>query len=199
MPSLVNLDINVVDYLKGIHISEPGLFNNDSKSIIQQLEFLYIILSKIKDMKYVLEIGTNKGFFDYFVVECFPSVHIDTVDMLIESEQAIQFIKRMKGADINFYHSLSKDFFNIFKPNYKIDFAWVDGGHNADICLNDLIGCAELNIPIICLDDYRTNFGVIKGLCEFMRITNKYIITGMSSTSEDRGILCLEKNYGTRT
>lgn len=144
-----------IKQLHEINSSQEGsLFNNDSSEILLQTNFIQNIIAMIQPEN-VVEIGTNKGFFSYFVSQYNVIKHIDTFDIEIFSDEAVAMInKENRNSKIKFYHGNSKQTFTNFVPEYQIQLAYIDGCHDYDICLCDLINCDRLEIKNILVDDY---------------------------------------------
>ena len=192
---IIKLDHTIIDKLKSVPIQEWGLFDNyDTNIMHNQMQFLADILIETKP-KCILEIGTNKGYFSYFASCVCPGVTIDTVDINQNSEIAINILKDC-GLQLNFYNMSSVGFFKFINKktvhHNNFDFAWVDGSHKKEDCLNDLLSCMYLNIPIICVDDFRSNDGVFRAVFEFYKVSG-YHIHSQSYIMDHRGIICFSK------
>ena len=79
-----------------------------------------------------------------------------------------------------------------FSPDYRIDFAWIDGGHSFETCISDLINCARLKIFTIAIDDYKWVGDVKKAVDEFIEKYD-YAIENISNFADYRGIVHLVK------
>ena len=189
---IINLNNEIIYKLKNIPIDEWGLFDNYDLNIMHnQMQFLADILIETNP-KCILEIGTNKGYFSYFANCVCPGVIINTVDINKNSEIAVNILKE-SGLQVNFYNISSVDFFKfINKKTNNFEFAWVDGSHKKEDCLNDLLSCMYLNIPIICVDDFRSNDDVFRAVFEFYKVSG-YKIHSQSYIMDHRGIICFSK------
>jgi predicted O-methyltransferase YrrM len=190
---IIKLDSEILRKLKTVPIEECGLFDNyDTNIMHNQMQFLADILIESKP-KRILEIGTNHGYFPYFAHCIYPEVIIDTVDINKNSQVAVDILKDA-GVLLNFYHMPSSEFFK--DAQFEFDFAWIDGSHKKEDCLNDLLSCMYLNIPIICVDDFRSNDGVFRAIFEFYKVSG-YQIHSQSYIMDHRGIICFSKSKET--
>lgn len=148
-------DCNFIDKLKKINNSNEGsLFNNDFLQIEMQLKFIFNVFESVKP-KRIIETGTHKGFFSYIASQYEGVESIDTFDISDFSIIAVYLINELNGDKrITFHHGDSTDKLSKFFPEYNIDFAFVDGGHDYMTCLVDLINCAHLQVKNILVDDF---------------------------------------------
>lgn len=186
-------DGKIIKELISVASSNEGALLNNPSSMgkLEQLNFFFNLFLEIKP-KRIIEIGTNKGLFDLFVLHNFPDTIIYTCDLVPFSLKAVEILLKIFPQKIFFENVKSTDYFKKFDPSIPIDFAWVDGGHNYSNCLEDLINCAKLKIRAICVDDYRMLPEVNKAMTTFLS-SYPYKITKTSEKIDDRGIALLER------
>ena len=106
----------------------------------------------------ILETGTNKGLFGYFLsLIVFPSkweCDLTTCDINPMSATQVAILNRGQcRVRARFVEGDTRTTLaNFHYPDY-FDFAWIDGGHDYDTALSDLIKCNSLKIPFIAVDD----------------------------------------------
>lgn len=157
-----------------------------------QVNFIASII-KQRNVKRILETGTHKAMFCYIAYLCNNLVSVDTFGNLPESVKAVEALNQKYGGYIQFHLGDSSQTLNDFAPNYQFDFAWVDGGHSFEICLNDLSNCARLEIPNIAVDDYKCRDDVKKAVTEFVKKYD-YSIANITNLVDYRGIVHLVKD-----
>ena len=129
----------------------------DKRRIKSQIAFLHKMISGINP-KAVLEIGTNCGHFDLFLLTYFPEIkRIDTFDIEPSSKGCVALLRKKYKKDIRFHLGDSTKTLRRFLPEHSIDFAWVDGGHTKEVALSNLGQCKRLKIPYLCVDDINNN------------------------------------------
>lgn len=133
--------------------SEDGnlLERTDDRTAESQAEFLRWALH-LAAPKVVLETGTNKALFMYFLSLVCREVTLYTFDCDVSAAKAVSLVNQHQR------HVLG-----IFQPgdtrqtlrrfHGAIDFAWIDGGHDFAVSLSDLIQCYRLRIPFVAVDD----------------------------------------------
>lgn len=132
---------------------EGSTFQNAGDEIVSQTSFLIELLRSVRPA-HLLETGTHKGHFCYLARLALPEVRIDTFGIDEGSQRCVDLLNRRLGAYVTFRRGDSKATLSSFHPDYPIDFAWVDGGHDRETCLSDLESCRRLAIPHVCVDDY---------------------------------------------
>lgn len=157
-----------------------------------QVNFLISILKQINAKK-ILEVGTHKAMFCYVVHLHDNSITIDTFGNLPESQKAVDILNRKYGEYTRYYFGNSEQTLKDFSPNYQIDFAWIDGSHDYEVCMSDLVNCDRLKISNIAVDDYKWSEDVKKSVNEFVEKYN-YSIAGISNFIDYRGIVHLTRN-----
>ena len=147
-----------------------------------QTEFLRWALHQA-DPKVILETGTNKGMFIYFVSLVARGVTIHTFDTDPRSAQAVELINRAQQNVAAVFHE--GDTRQTLKElNVSPQFAWIDGGHEADIPLNDLMQCFRLRIPYVAVDD--TAYPTVHGAVQYMLENTPYEALGNPFAHHDR-------------
>jgi hypothetical protein len=187
---IINIDPSIINELKKVPISEYGIFDHYNFNEIQnQMQFLADMLLMANPER-VLEIGTNHCYFPYFANCICPQILIDTVDINLNASIGVNFLKN-RGFNITFHNKTSSKFFEDFSG--RVGFAWVDGSHEYNDCLQDLLSCAKLEIPVICVDDFRYNSGVFKAVFDFYRKSPEYTAHAQSYIMDHRGIVCFKR------
>jgi len=152
------------------------------------------IVSAIKETgaRKVLETGTHKAMFCYLLHLCNSEIMIDTFGNLAESQLAVDILNNKYGPFIKYHFGDSRQTLGSFSPQYQIDLAWVDGGHEYGVCFSDMENCARLKIPHLIVDDYKWNDDVRKAVAEFIKRFD-YEIKDISNFADYRGIVYLNK------
>lgn len=116
-----------------------------------QTEFLRWAF-RLATPKNFIETGTNKCFFSYLVWLTCPGAHIHTFDINTDCEKpalAIQDAVRLPRVIFHLGDTRS----TLSEWKVPADFAWIDGGHEFNVAISDLLNCARLGIPYIAVDD----------------------------------------------
>ena len=158
----------------------------------EQLRFLEKVIREVKPL-HIVETGTHFAGFDYFVVLIDKSIRIDTFGINEGSQKAVDILNEHFKTDIQFHLGDSVETFTKFTPEYKIDFAWIDGGHTEEICLIDLYNCARLEIGHICCDDYSMARAVRKAVADFLYSYPEYKVQDIDSEIDKRRIIYLKR------
>lgn len=156
-PELLEYDYEFLSSLEAMfEHSEGGLFNwTTAENMVHQLNFHKKYLKEINP-KYILEVGTFKGFYPYVVKKELPEVKIYTFGINEESQLCVDAINELYNEEfITFFPGDSKKTLTDFDnpEDIPFDMAWVDGGHTYDCAISDLTNCAQLGIENILLDD----------------------------------------------
>ena len=157
----------------------------------EQLRFLEKVIRKIKPL-HIVETGTHWAGFDYFVMLIDKTIKIDTFGINEGSQKAVDILNEHFKTDIQFHLGDSVKTFTEFMPEAKIDFAWVDGGHDYATCLNDLINCARLKILNICCDDYGMSKDVRQAVAIFLMTKPQYKVQDIDREVDKRRIIYLK-------
>ena len=150
-------DYDFLSKLEGLFDhSEGGLFNwTAAENMLHQLRFHKKYLQKIQP-KYILEIGTFKGFYSYVVKKEVPEVKVYTFGINEGSQLCVDEINKLYGENfITFFPGDSVETLTDFDnpDDIQFDMAWVDGGHSYECASSDLINCGKLGIENILIDD----------------------------------------------
>jgi hypothetical protein len=148
------------DFLNKLYVmfldDEGALFNwLGCNGLVEQLDFHKKYVDQIKP-KNVLEVGTHKGYYSYFMKKLIPDVKIWTFGINEESQLCVDEIHKYFGEEfITFFPGNSVETLSNFEnpEQIKFDLAWVDGGHDYECAYSDLKNCARLGIDNILIDD----------------------------------------------
>lgn len=148
------------DFLNKLYVmfldDEGALFNwTTCTNLVNQLNFHKKWVDKINP-KFVLETGTHKGYYSYFMKKLVPDIKIWTFGINEESQLCVDEIHKFFGEEfITFYPGDSVETLTNFEntEQIKFDLAWVDGGHYYQCAYSDLQNCARLGIENILIDD----------------------------------------------
>lgn len=131
----------------------------------------------------ILETGTNKGMFIYFLSLVTRGVTIHTFDTDPRSARAVELINRAQKDVVAVFHE--GDTRQTLKElNVSPQLAWIDGGHEADIPLNDLMQCFRLRIPYVAVDD--TAYLSVRGAVQYMLENTPHKALGNPFAQHDR-------------
>ena len=169
--------MNDVDFIKSLNEKggEGGLFHGGPSQNVQQA-FLASCITFVRPRE-VIEIGTHRGNFSFFVKKLLPSVPLTTFGDNPESEKCIEKINEYLDTDIKFVLGDSKKTFSEYEGT--ADIIWVDGGHSYEDAFNDLANSALKNIPFILIDD--VSMGDVQlALLEFLKRYPSYKIIATS-------------------
>lgn len=177
----------VVDLGRLFPQGEGSTFQNARTETGVQTDFLLRIL-RLCEPKTVLETGTHKGHFGYFLRLAAPGAHLETFGIDPGSQLAADYLNDRFGDYVRFELGDSKVTLKAYAPPAPVDFAWIDGGHDYATCLSDLGHCARLAVPHVCVDDWKTEDGVRRAVATFME-QSQYEFRALSEDS--RGIAYL--------
>lgn len=123
-------------------------------SLLSQILFHEKVIDEIKP-KFVLEVGTYKSMYSYFLKKNLPDVKVHTFGINEESQKCVDLVNQYFDKNfVTFYVGDSTKTLTEFEPkDITFDMAWVDGGHICDVAYSDLINCARLKISEILIDD----------------------------------------------
>jgi len=123
-------------------------------ALLSQILFHEEVIDEIKP-KTVLEIGTYKSMYPYFLKKNLSDVKVHTFGINEESQKCVDLVNQhFKENFVTFYAGDSTKTLTEFEPEDIIfDMAWVDGGHTYNVAYSDLVNCARLEIPEILIDD----------------------------------------------
>jgi len=184
----------IIDELNKVAFSPEGglLFNPEKECMDEQLSFLFDTFSQINPGA-IIETGTQRCLFDLFILTNFPKTKIYTCDPWEKSIEAVKVMEKYFPSQIEFKNASSKTLLNNFSKDIKIDAAWIDGDHRYEGCYSDLLGCSELKIKNIILDDFRLLPCIKSAIDSFLK-SNPYHKKGESGAVDSRGIYWLERS-----
>ncbi len=192
------IDVKLINELREtIPLNDEGYLFEDFNGLRTrtQIIFLASIIKQI-NAKRILETGTHMAMFCYMVYLSDSSISVDTFGNLAASQKNVDILNQKFGEYIKYHPGDSRITLKSFSPGYKIDFAWIDGGHSFEVCMSDLLNCRRLGIPSIAVDDYKWKSDVndVKmAVDEFIEKYN-YSISDISNLADYRGIVYLTKN-----
>lgn len=190
------------DFLNKLYVmfldDEGALFNWLScGSLVNQLNFHKKWISEIKP-KFVLEVGTHKGFYSYFMKKLVPDIKIHTFGINEESQLCVDEIHKFFEEEfITFYPGDSVETLTNFEntDQIKFDLAWVDGGHTYECAYSDLQNCDRLGIENILIDDC-DNHDVSKALDDFIQSKSEgqeYTYVSIEQDPSERNITYIKR------
>lgn len=105
--------------------------------------------------KTVLEVGTYKAMYPYFLKKNISDVKVYTFGIDEGSQKCVDLVNKYFNEEfVSFTLGDSRETLSEFDPkDIVFDLAWVDGGHTYDVAYSDLINCARLEVPEILIDD----------------------------------------------
>jgi hypothetical protein len=161
-----------------------------------QAAFLERILRQVNP-SCVLEFGTHKAHFCLFAKLVIPDVKVITLGNREGSGKAVDILNAHFGRYITFILGDSKETWRSIPPLFDIGFAWVDGGHDYDTCLSDLISCVTFGVEHICVDDYRQIPEVERAVNDFVEKSlwygnQQFHIKEVSSDERGIAYLCVK-------
>lgn len=192
---LKDYDYDFLNKLYTIFLDDEGaLFNwTTCGSLVKQLNFHKKYVNEIQP-KNVLEIGTHKGYYSYFMKKLVPDIKIWTFGINEESQLCVDEIHKYFGEEfITFFPGDSVETLTNFQnaDQIKFDLAWVDGGHDYGCAFSDLENCARLEIDNILIDDC-DGHQVSAAVKDFIDDNiSKYIITDVNP--HERSITYIRK------
>jgi predicted O-methyltransferase YrrM len=127
------------------------LERTDDLTAEAQAEFLRLGL-QLASPKIIVETGTNKGMFGYLVSLICRRVVMHTLDVNPRAADAVAILNR-KQANITFVFHEGDSRQTFPQLDITPDFAWIDGGHETDIVLSDLLQCYRLKTSYVAVDD----------------------------------------------
>jgi precorrin-6B methylase 2 len=116
-----------------------------------QIEFLRWSLALTRP-RVVLEVGTNKGLFPYLVSLLLEGVEVHTVDVRPDAGRAVALLnERQQAVRCVFHEGDSREV--LPRLEVRPDFAWLDGGHETDAVIGELLQCWRLGVRYVAVDD----------------------------------------------
>ena len=102
----------------------------------------------------ILETGTNKGLFGYFLLShVADACHLHTFCNDPISEEAVELLRQYKPRRHQYTFTLGDTRDTLPTFNEDICFAWIDGGHEYPVALSDIQHAMRLEVPVIAIDD----------------------------------------------
>ena len=172
--------------------NEGALFCNQNKEGMKiQQSFIEQAVRELKP-RHVIEIGTNKAYFDYFLLTIDEEIMIDTFDIAQVFGQNVDILNSLFNFKVKFHFGDSKKTFSKFGADYQVDLAFVDGAHDYAHCVSDLLNCERLEIPYILVDDCKLIEDVLKATKEMV---DKFGWKFVAKTNEedDRGMVLMKR------
>lgn len=189
--ALPGFDASVVSELTSLFVQGEGsTFQNAPSETQRQTAFLLRILRNSGASR-ILETGTHKGHFGYFLKLAVPTARLETFGIDPDSSRAISYLNQRFGDFARFHLGDSKETLAEFESETPFEFAWVDGGHDRETCLSDLLNAARLGVAHVCVDDFSTEHGVRDAVSEFLA-SHPYELVDRSF--DRRGIVYLRRS-----
>jgi hypothetical protein len=163
---------------------------SSENSRLAQHTLMINILKAVKP-KRILEIGTHKYLFFYFLSHFIDNFELDTYDHSKTCKKSLNIINDLSGSKVNFI--FGDTIKTLPKCKKEFDLAWVDGGHEYDTALSDLTNIGKLKVPYILVDDARID-SVNRAIVEFLKVNKKYYeIRNPFWEYDERGIIVLRR------
>ena len=149
----MNIMMNLDKYLRSKGHSK---FEGYSKEVPDQLKILKQIICK-KDVKNILEIGFNAGHSSCFFLENNPQCKVLSFDIGIHKyvAPAKEFINSKYPKRHSLFIGDSTKTIPNFNNNKLYDIIFIDGGHDYEIAIQDLMNCKKFahKDTIVIMDD----------------------------------------------
>ena len=170
--------------LCGVLNSDDGnlLERTDIKTAEAQTEFLRWALNVARPQT-IIETGTNKGMFIYFVSLVVRGVTIHTFDSDPRAAQAVELINKGQQNVVAVFHE-GDTRESLRETNIAAEFGWLDGGHEGDIPLSDLMQCYRMRVPYVAVDDMA--YPAVRSAVEYLQQHTPYKIHGNPFVRYDR-------------
>ena len=158
------------------------LERTDDKTAEAQVEFLRWALAQARPAV-IVETATNKGLFLYLVSLLCRDVTVHTFDRDPRCARAAELVNQSQCNVVAVFHE--GDTRQALRDlNVEAQFAWIDGGHDADIPLSDLMQCYRLRIPYVAVDD--SAYPELQQAVQYMTGQTPYRIAGNPFIEHDR-------------
>lgn len=170
------------------------LQNTDEGTRIAQFTFVRNLIRAIKPVT-ILQTGTHKSFFIYFLTSLLEKFKVFTFDNNPLTEKGVEIIQKwFPNVKVVNHIGDSLITMNRFEPPCQIDFAFVDGCHTTEHCYNDLKNAVRFGINNILVDDTKcmptVNVAVLKFLEDY---PDYYFIENPLNDMDKRGMGLLRK------
>jgi Methyltransferase domain len=155
-------------------ILEDGnlLERTDDLTAEAQTEFLRWALT-LAAPAVILETGANKGLFAYLLSLLTCNVTLHTFDVQPAAAQAIDLVNRSQQNVVVYFH-LGDTRRTLAEFDESVQFAWIDGGHETDVAISDLVNCYRLRIPFVAVDD--TAYSSVQSAVDYLRQHAPYVL-----------------------
>lgn len=172
------------------------LYDQTEQGRLSQFSLLLNILNAIKP-KNIIETGTNKYMFPYFLSNFIDGFHIKTFDINSECLKIYDILEpvfKKQGITMQFVCGDTRDTLSDHL-NYRPDLAWVDGGHDYNTCFNDLLNIGDMETPYILVDDSKNIPTVMNAIISFLDFHkgNYYLVKNPYWDYDPRGISILRR------
>lgn len=174
--------------------TNEGAFLQDTNrnTRIAQFTFVMNLIKAIKP-KRILETGTHKSFFAYFLSFLLDSFELTTFDMNPQSSIGVGLLNsNLQNVNIQFINGNTIETLTNFYDN-QFDMAYVDGGHDFDPAYSDFKNVMRLGIPDIIADDFKLKSvqdALNKALSEY---PNYYMLENPLNDLDCRGMVLIRK------
>lgn len=143
--------------------------------------FFKNILQKYEP-KCILETGTNAGIFGWFCYKFLDEFELHTVD---KEGYCKFFVNHINNSfdknNIHFYEDRSPECLNRNFFHMKFDLAFLDAGHSYEQLLGEMKTAADLNIPVLIVDDW-SNENLDRAITDFVKETSYSIVDVKAGT-----------------
>ena len=176
--------------LNSSNSTEGGfLYDQSENGRLSQFSLMLNILNAIKPKK-ILETGTQKYLFTYFLSNFIEGFELDTFDHSDVCLKSWEIINE-KVPNVKFHCGDSRETLSEFNKD-NIDLAWVDGGHDYSVCLSDIKNCIRLKIPYILVDDSRMQ-SVWDAIVDAIKNELYHVVKNPYWETDNRGITVLRR------
>lgn len=144
----------------------------------------------------LIEIGTNKAFLPYALLENKKKLIGATIDKHKDSAVSMKVLSDNYEHQLDFYNMLSDEYFAEHRGNRRFDFGWLDGGRDAKQFKRDLFNLMVCVDEKILIDDYKNpaySF-MHQIISDSIKNTAWKFRYSYTFENDDRGIVILQKN-----
>jgi len=176
----------------------PSVATESTRAQIATWEYVRSLIPQ--DQISLMEIGTNKGMFLLFALRKLGIRNIVTFDVLPQAGRSVEILRReFPNVDMEFVSGDTKvTLFEYISSNrsYAPDIVWLDGGHDFETSLNDLMWCIFLQPAFILIDDYYQSAGVAEAIKEALADQSRYAIIDNPFGVDDYKGICILRKVG---
>jgi hypothetical protein len=165
---------------------------------LAQHSLILNILNAVKP-KSIIEVGTHKYFFPFFLSNFIDKFRLETFDIRTDCLNIYDIVEKSfkaQGITVNFHCGDSKETLKAFlKENRKtkFDLGWVDGGHDYETVFSDLSSIGRMKASYILVDDSRME-SVNQAITDFTYDNDEYCdLHNPYWKYDDRGIAILRR------